>query len=79
MTELVGYMYFWYGYKRVTNKPKKKTTTMINLLHKDKEEKGNSPRTKARVWLPFPATVPSQPHTCFSCRPDPLNENFVVN
>ena len=23
--------------------------------------------TKARVWLPFPAIFPSQPHTCFFC------------
>jgi hypothetical protein len=29
--------------------------------------------TKARVWLPFPATVPSQPHTCFFCRPARIN------
>jgi hypothetical protein len=28
------------------------------LLHKDKEEKKKANRTKARVWLPCPATFP---------------------
>ncbi len=38
--------------------------TMKFLLHKDKEKRKIQP-TKARVWLPFPAINPSQPHTCF--------------
>lgn len=48
------------------------------LLHKDKEEKGKCHCTKARVWLPFPVTVPSLPHTCFFSDP-PDDNKLLIN
>lgn len=52
--------------------------TMKFLLHKDKEEKWKTQPTKARVWLPIPATVPSQPHTCFFADP-PVDNKLLIN
>jgi ribosomal protein S1 len=51
----------------VVRKPKKRhSSNMIADLKKKKNGKRHP--TKARVWQPIPATVPSLPNTCFFCQ-----------
>jgi hypothetical protein len=48
------------------------------LLLKDKEEKGKPSPQKQECGCPFPATIPSQPHTCFFAD-KPTDNNLLKN
>lgn len=56
-----------------------KTTQQYNDCRFEKEKNGKSQPTKARVWQPIPATVPSLPNTCFFCQRTHFVDKKVVN